>query len=46
MIQKCGYGVLMKNSNPELHELVKNISEFTNNDDGVARELDSIFKIN
>ena len=46
MIQKCGHGVLMKNSNPELHKLVKNISEFTNNDDGVARELGSIFKIN
>ena len=39
MLQQAGIGVLMKNARPELHSLCAHISEFTNDEDGVARFL-------
>ena len=39
MLQQAGIGVLMKNARPELHGLCSHISEFTNDEDGVARFL-------
>ena len=46
MIQEAGIGVLMKNAKDELKEKVKNVSKYTNNEDGVARFLTEFFNIN
>lgn len=46
MIQEAGVGVLMKNTKDELKEKVKNVSKYTNNEDGVARFLTEFFNIN
>ena len=46
MIQEAGVGVLMKNAKNELKEKVKNVSKYTNNEDGVARFLTEFFNIN
>lgn len=46
MIQEAGVGVLMKNAKDELKEKVKNVSKYTNNEDGVARFLTEFFNIN
>lgn len=43
MLQQAGIGVLMKNARPELHSLCAHISEFTNDEDGVARFLSRHF---
>lgn len=43
MLQDAGVGVLMKNAKPELHCQCKIISEYTNNEDGVARFLQVYF---
>ena len=39
MLQQAGIGVLMKNAHPQLHGLCSHISEYTNDQDGVARFL-------
>lgn len=39
MLQQAGLGVLMKNARPELHSLCSHISDYTNDQDGVARFL-------
>ena len=46
MIQEAGVSVLMKNAKDELKEKVKNVSKYTNNEDGVARFLTEFFNIN
>lgn len=44
MIKNSGMGFAMKNGIEELKSLTKNITEFTNNEDGVYFELKKIFK--
>lgn len=39
MIQKCKYGVAMKNALEEVKSVAKDITEFDNNNDGVIRYL-------
>lgn len=39
MLQKCGYGVAMKNALDEVKNVVKNITKFDHNNDGVIRYL-------
>ena len=46
MLQQAGIGVLMKNAKPHLHGHCKYISEYTNDEDGVARFLAAHFHIN
>ena len=43
MLQQAGIGVLMKNAKPHLHGHCKYISEYTNDEDGVARFLSAHF---
>lgn len=43
MLQQAGLGVLMKNARPELHSLCAHISDYTNDQDGVARFLSRHF---
>lgn len=43
MLQQAGLGVLMKNARPELHGLCAHISDYTNDQDGVARFLSRHF---
>lgn len=45
MLREAGVGVLMKNANPKLHGQTSHISEFTNDEDGVARFLADYFGI-
>ena len=45
MLQDAGIGVLMKNAKPELYGQCQAISEYTNNEDGVARFLQSYFNL-
>lgn len=45
MLQDAGLGVLMKNAKPELYGQCQTISEYTNNEDGVARFLQSHFNL-
>ena len=45
MLQEAGVGVLMKNGRPELMGKTSHISEYTNDEDGVARFLVSYFGI-
>lgn len=45
MLQDAGIGVLMKNAKPELHSQCGVLSEYTNNEDGVARFLQSYFHL-
>lgn len=44
MIKNSGIGFAMKNGIDELKSLTKNITEFTNNEDGVYFELKKLFK--
>lgn len=44
MIKNSGMGFAMKNGIEELKSLTNNITEFTNNEDGVYLELKKIFK--
>ena len=44
MVKNSGMGFAMKNGIEELKSLTKNITEFTNNEDGVYFELKKIFK--
>ena len=39
MLREAGVGVLMKNANPQLRGQTSHISQFTNDEDGVARFL-------
>ena len=39
MLREAGVGVLMKNARPELHGQADYISEYTNDEDGVAKFL-------
>jgi len=39
MLKEAALGVLMKNADPTLHSLCEHISEYTNDEDGVARFL-------
>ena len=39
MLKEAGVGVLMKNGRPELMGQTSHISEFTNDEDGVAKFL-------
>ena len=45
MLRQAGIGVLMKNANPDLREEGLHISEFTNDEDGVAKLLAAYFGI-
>lgn len=45
MLREAGVGVLMKNARPELHGKTGYISEYTNEEDGVARFLAKYFGI-
>lgn len=44
MIKNSGIGFAMKNGIDELKSLTKNVTEFTNNEDGVYFELKKLFK--
>lgn len=44
MISNCGVGFAMKNGIDELKALTKNVTEFSNNEDGVYFELKKLFK--
>ncbi|WP_427189541.1 HAD hydrolase family protein [Parvimonas sp. G1604] len=44
MVKNSGMGFAMKNGIEELKSLTNNITEFTNNEDGVYFELKKIFK--
>lgn len=44
MLQEAGVGVLMKNGRPDLMGKTSHISEYTNDEDGVARFLMSYFE--
>lgn len=43
MLQQAGLGVLMCNAKPELHALCPHVSDYGNDDDGVARFLATHF---
>ena len=45
MLRQAGVGVLMKNANPDLREEGLHISEFTNDEDGVAKFLVTYFNV-
>lgn len=45
MINQAGIGVLMKNARDEIKSKAKNISKYTNNEDGVARFLVEYFDL-
>lgn len=44
MLREAGMGVLMKNANPALREEGLHISEYTNDEDGVAKFLESLLR--
>ena len=45
MLQEAGVGVLMCNAKPQLHDQCKYISQYTNDEDGVARFLEEYFSL-
>ena len=45
MLREAGVGVLMKNAKPHLHEEGLHLSEYTNDEDGVARFLIKYFTL-
>ena len=45
MLREAGVGVMMKNGRPELLGQTSHISEFTNDEDGVAKFLEMYFEI-
>lgn len=45
MIAKCGYGVAMKNGTPLAKSLAKDVTQYTNNEEGVAKYLQTYFGI-
>lgn len=45
MLREAGVGVLMKNASPQLHGKTSHISQFTNDEDGVAKFLLRYFDI-
>ena len=45
MLQEAGVGVLMKNAKPQLYEKGLRLSEYTNDEDGVARFLAKYFDL-
>lgn len=44
MLKNVGLGIAMKNSSKELTRITKNISSYTNDEDGVYKELLKIYK--
>lgn len=46
MLQSVGLGVAMANASSHLKEIAKDVTEFTNDEDGVARYLENYFKLN
>lgn len=44
MIENCGHGVAMANAIPEVLAVAKNVTEFSNDEDGVARYLEKLLK--
>lgn len=45
MLREAGVGVLMKNARPQLHGQTSHISEYTNDEDGVAKFLLTYFEM-
>jgi HAD superfamily hydrolase (TIGR01484 family) len=45
MIDYATHGVVMKNGNPELKAIAKDMTDFTNDEDGLARYLEKTFKL-
>lgn len=45
MLLEAGVGVLMKNANPQLHGQTSHTSQFTNDEDGVAKFLEMYFEM-
>ena len=45
MLREAGVGVMMKNGRPELLGKTSHISEYTNDEDGVAKFLEKWFKL-
>ena len=43
MIEKCGYGVALKNVLPEVKEVADDITDYDYNHEGVIRYLDNLF---
>ena len=39
VISHCSHGIAMKNSSPFLLNIAKNVTEYTNNEDGVAKYI-------
>lgn len=45
MIQNAGLGIAMKGSTPVVQEIANIVTEFSNNEDGVAKELEKILEL-
>lgn len=45
MIQECGFGIVMKNGTELMKSKADLVTEFTNDEDGVAKILRKVFKI-
>ena len=45
MLNEAGVGVLMKNAKPHLHDKVKIISSYSNDESGVAKFLIEYFNL-
>lgn len=45
MLNDFKHSYVMRNGNPSLYKIAHNITDFTNNDDGVAKELIKLFNI-
>ena len=43
LLASCGYGVAMKNGSAQAKKAAKYISDYTNNDQGVLRFINSFF---
>ena len=45
MIQYAGHGVMMKNGIDDLNNVADDITEFSNDEDGLAQYLKNYFKL-
>ncbi len=45
MIKECGIGICMRNGTPDAKEAADVVTKYTNDEDGLARELESILQI-
>ena len=43
LLASCGYGVAMKNGSAQAKKAAKSISDYTNNEQGVLRFINSVF---